>query len=100
MPSLAKYLHLSSSVQPPFSAIGTSLIPVSMFGFSTAIRYSFNNQIEWFIALLFISGGIGGGILGTKFASMLPKKTLSIAFAFLLIMVDMYIITKSVLLIV
>lgn len=36
----------------------------------------------------------------TKFASKLPKKTLSTAFAFLLIIVAVYIISKSVLLIV
>jgi uncharacterized membrane protein YfcA len=94
VPSL---MHLGLNI---INAIGTSLIPVSMFGFSTAIRYSFNNQIEWVIALLFISGGIGGGILGTRFASKLPKKTLSMAFAFLLIIVAVYIISKSVLLIV
>ena len=94
VPSL---MHLGLNI---IDAIGTSLIPVSMFGFSTAIRYSFSNQIEWVIALLFISGGIGGGILGTRFASKLPKKTLSIAFAFLLIIVAVYIISKSVLLVV
>ncbi|HEY7079988.1 MAG TPA: sulfite exporter TauE/SafE family protein, partial [Nitrososphaeraceae archaeon] len=94
VPSL---MHLGLNI---IDAIGTSLIPVSMFGYSTAIRYSFNNQIEWVIALLFIGGGIGGGILGTKFASKLPKKTLSMAFAFLLIIVAVYIISKSVLLVV
>jgi uncharacterized membrane protein YfcA len=67
VPSL---MHLGLNI---IDAIGTSLIPVSMFGFSTAIRYSFNNQIEWVIALLFIAGGICGGMLGTRFASKLPK---------------------------
>ena len=94
VPSL---MHLGLNI---IDAIGTSLIPVSMFGFSTAIRYSFNNQIEWVIALLFIVGGIFGGMLGTRFASKLPKKTLSVVFAFLLIVVALYIISKSVLLIV
>jgi uncharacterized protein len=94
VPSL---MHLGLNI---IDAIGTSLIPVSMFGFSTAIRYSFNNQIEWVIALLFIVGGIFGGMLGTRFASKLPKKTLSVVFAFLLIVVAVYIISKSVLLVV
>ena len=85
-------MHLGLNI---IDAIGTSLIPVSIFGFSTAIRYFFNDQIEWVIALLFIAGGIGGGMLGTRFASILPKNTLSIVFAFLLIVVAVYITLKS-----
>lgn len=54
VPSL---MHLGLNI---IDAIGTSLIPVSMFGFSAAIRYWINNQIDWIIALLFIIGGIGG----------------------------------------
>lgn len=90
VPSL---MHLGLNI---IDSIGTSLIPVSIFGFSTAIRYSFSNQIEWVIALLFIVGGIGGGFIGTKFASRLPKNTLSIVFAFLLMIVAVYIMLKSV----
>jgi uncharacterized membrane protein YfcA len=44
-------------------AVGTSLIPVSTFGFLAAIRYSFSREINWFISLLFIGGGILGGFL-------------------------------------
>jgi uncharacterized protein len=91
VPSL---MHLGLNI---IDAIGTSLIPVSMFGFSAAIRYWINNQIEWIIALLFIIGGIGGGILGTKFVERAPKKMLSNVFAILLIIVAIYIILKSVL---
>lgn len=94
VPSL---MHLGLGI---IDAIGTSLIPVSMFGFTAAIRYSLNNQIEGIIALLFIVGGICGGMLGTRFAAKLPKKTLSVVFAVLLIIVAVYIISKSVLLVV
>ena len=82
VPSL---MHLGLNIM---DAIGTSLIPVSMFGFSAGIRYWINNQIEWIIALLFIIGGIGGGILGTKFVERAPKKMLSNVFAILLIIVE------------
>jgi uncharacterized membrane protein YfcA len=37
-------------------AIGTSLLPVSAFGLTTAIRYSLEGQIQWFISVLFIAG--------------------------------------------
>ncbi len=90
VPSL---MHLGLNI---VDAIGTSLIPVSMFGFSTAIRYSFSNQIEWVIAFLFIIGGVCGGLIGTRLTSKLPKNTLSIVFASLLIIVAMYIMLKSV----
>jgi uncharacterized protein len=90
------FMHLGLNI---IDAIGTSLIPVSMFGFSTAIRYCINNQIEWIIALLFIIGGISGGILGTKFVEKAPRKMLSNVFAILLIIVAIYIILKSVLIV-
>jgi hypothetical protein len=41
-------MHLGLNIT---DAMGTSLIPVSMFGLSTTIRYSFSNQIEWVIAV-------------------------------------------------
>jgi len=53
-----------------------------MFGFSTAIRYSFSNQIEWVIALLFIIGGMGGGILETKFAQIASGRCLLLSLQF------------------
>jgi uncharacterized membrane protein YfcA len=49
--------------------------------------------------LLFIIGGIGGGILGTRFAAKAPMKMLTSIFAILLIIVAIYIILKSVLVI-
>ena len=47
------------------NAIGTSLIPVSMFGATTALGYCFANQVNIAISLLFVIGGAGGGFLGT-----------------------------------
>lgn len=77
-------------------AIGTSLISVGAFGLTTAVRYSLDSQINWFIASMFIAGGIWGGMLGTKFASKAPKRTLSKIFAILLLVVAAYIILKTV----
>jgi uncharacterized membrane protein YfcA len=49
-----------------FEAIGTSLIPISAFGFLTATKYAFVGQINWFVSLLLIIGGAVGGIIGTR----------------------------------
>ncbi len=81
-----------------FEAIGTSLIPVSVFGFITAIKYAFVGHINWFVTSLFIIGGALGGLLGTKLTDEMPRKTLSKIFAIMLIVVAIYIIqdfTKS-----
>jgi len=49
-----------------FEAIGTSLIPISAFGFLTATKYAFVGQINWFVSLLLVIGGAVGGIIGTR----------------------------------
>lgn len=77
-------------------AIGTSLLSVSAFGLTTAIRYSLDSQISWAIASLFIAGGIGGGMVGTKLSSKAPKRTLSKIFAVLLLVVATYIILSTI----
>ncbi len=78
-------------------AVGTSLIPVSTFGFLTAVRYSLSGEINWFISLLFIGGGILGGFYGTRISSKLSKEKLQRFFAIILIIVAIYIILRSLL---
>lgn len=78
-------------------AVGTSLISVSTFGFLTATRYSLSGEINWLISLLFISGGIIGGIYGTRMSSKVSKERLTNIFAVILIVVAVYIILKSLL---
>jgi uncharacterized protein len=75
-----------------FEAIGTSLIPISAFGFLTATKYAFVGQINWFVSLLFIIGGAVGGIIGTRLSAKLPNKILNKIFAVMLILVAIYII--------
>jgi uncharacterized membrane protein YfcA len=76
-------------------AIGTSLVPVSSFGSITAVTYSLSGEINWPIAILFVLGGIIGGLYGTKMSSKVPKDKLKKIFAILLIVVAIYIIIKS-----
>lgn len=55
-------------------AIGSSLLSVGAFGATTAATYAADNLIDWRIALLFIAGGILGGLIGAGFATHLSKQ--------------------------
>lgn len=76
-------------------SIATSLIPVSIFGFTTSIKYVSAGQINWLVAILFIIGGAIGGIIGTKLTYKIPKEKLITTFAILLIVVAFYIVFKT-----
>jgi len=78
-------------------AIGTSLLPVSVFGLTTAIRYSLEGQIQWLVSILFIVGGIGGGYVGTRLSTRIRRERLVKIFSILLILVALFIIVKTVL---
>lgn len=77
-------------------AVGTSLISVSTFGFLTATRYSLNGEINWFISLLFIVGGVLGGFYGTRMSSKISKERLQKIFAIILFVVGVYMILMSI----
>lgn len=78
------------------NSIGTSLLPVSFFGLTTAISYSLSGQINFFIAILLICGGILGGKVGTALSSRASKTLLTRIFSILLITVAVYIIIKTI----
>jgi uncharacterized membrane protein YfcA len=77
-------------------AVGTSLLSVSMFGLSTAGRYFASGNVDLFIALLFVAGGIPGSVIGARLAIRIPKENLAKAFGLLIIAVAAYIIARSV----
>ena len=77
-------------------AIGTSLIPVSSFGITTATRYLIAGQIDLIIAVLLVMGGMIGGFLGTKTSQKIPIENLSKIFALLLFVVATYIVIRTV----
>lgn len=78
------------------NSIGTSLLTVSFFGLTTAISYSLSGQINFFIAILLICGGILGGKVGTALSSRASKTLLTRIFSILLITVAVYIIIKTI----
>jgi len=78
------------------NSIGTSLLPVSFFGLTTAASYSLSGQINFFIAILLICGGIVGGKVGMALSSRASKTLLTKIFSILLITVAIYIIIKTI----
>jgi uncharacterized membrane protein YfcA len=78
------------------NSIGTSLLPVSFFGLTTAVTYSLSGQINFIIAILLIFGGIVGGKVGTALSSRASKIVLTRIFSTLLITVAVYIIIKTI----
>ncbi|MDE1863463.1 MAG: sulfite exporter TauE/SafE family protein [Thaumarchaeota archaeon] len=78
-------------------AIGTSLLPVSMFGFSTGIRYTAEGQISWQVAIPFVAGGLAGAFVGTKLVMRIPQQALLRIFGLLMFAVAGYMIFRTVL---
>ena len=82
---------------PMISAVGSSLLAVGAFGSTTAINYALSGMVDWVIALLFITGGIGGGWIGAASAARLAldKQKLTRVFAGVVIVVAVYMLSQS-----
>jgi uncharacterized membrane protein YfcA len=74
---------------PLTMAISTSLVAVSAFGAATAASYAYSGLIDWFLAGLFVLGGLLGGLVGTRLGGVLAarKQALNLVFAGLVIVV-------------
>lgn len=80
-------------------AIGSSLFSVGALGATTAGSYAFDGLIDWRIALLFIGGGLAGGLIGASFATHLSKQrgALQRVFAGVVFAVAAYMLYRSLL---
>lgn len=80
-------------------AIGTSLVGVAAFGAATAASYAISGLVDWWLAGLFVLGGVLGGVLGSRLGKHLAarKQTLGILFASLVIVVGLYIVARGLL---
>ena len=90
---------IGATAMPLINAIGSSLVSVTAFGFTTAASYAWSGLVDWPLAGLFIAGGAIGGLFGTKLAHHLTrhKHALSLTFSGIVIAVGLYVIAKSVL---
>jgi uncharacterized protein len=59
-----------------WKCINYALIFIGTFGSITAATYSLSGEINWPVAILFVLGGIIGGMYGTKISSKVPKDKL------------------------
>jgi uncharacterized membrane protein YfcA len=89
-------LTLATGMTLPF-AIGTSLIGVSAFGAATAASYALSGLVDWRIALVFIVGGIVGGLGGMALGRLLAsrKGVLGALLGGLVVAVGSYVVARS-----
>jgi uncharacterized membrane protein YfcA len=83
---------------PIMNAVSSSLVAVTAFGLTTAASYAYSDLISWGLAGLFIAGGIGGGLIGTRSAQLLSARrgALNIVFAAVIIAVALYVLARNV----
>lgn len=88
---------IASTGMPILNAIGSSLVAVTAFGLTTAANYAFSGLVDWILAIVFIAGGVLGGVLGSMAAHRLSarKGALNTAFALLIFAVAGYMLWKS-----
>ena len=87
-----------ASGMPILNAVGSSLFSVGAFGLTTAANYAFSGMVDWRIAVLFIVGGVAGGMVGMKVAMRLAgnRGALVKIFAVVLFAVAAYMLYRSV----
>lgn len=88
---------IASTGMPMINAVGSSLLAVTAFGLTTAANYALSGLVDWGLALVFILGGIGGGVLGTRLARHLTRSRdrLTAVFAVLIFVVAAYMLWES-----
>jgi uncharacterized membrane protein YfcA len=86
-----------ASGMPILNAVGSSLFSVGAFGVTTAANYAFSGLVDWRIAVLFIVGGVAGGMIGMKVAMRLAgnRGALVKIFAVVLFAVAAYMLYRS-----
>lgn len=88
---------MAATDMPLIFAIGSSLVSVAAFGFTTAGNYALSGMIDWQLVAYFIVGGVAGGLLGRQLAGVLAprKQLLSQIFAAVVAAVGIYIVWRG-----
>lgn len=90
---------VASTGMPMINAIGSSLVAVAAFGMTTAISYALSGMVDWPLALVFVAGGVVGGLGGSRAAMMLQtrKGALNVLFALMIMVVAVYMAWRNLL---
>lgn len=83
---------------PLLNAVGSSLLSVTTFGFTTAGNYALSGLVDWWVALLLVIGGAVGGLIGVIVSKNLAarKPALSYAFAVIVVAVGAYVVWRGI----
>jgi uncharacterized membrane protein YfcA len=79
------------------NAVSSSLVAVTAFGLTTALSYAWPGLVSWGLAGLFITGGIAGGLMGTRLARHLSMRrgALNTVFAVVIVAVAIYMLARN-----
>ena len=82
---------------PILNAVSSSLVAVTAFGLTTAFSYAWSGFVSWQLAGVFITGGIAGGLAGSRAARSLSERrgALNIVFAVVIIAVALYMLARN-----
>jgi uncharacterized membrane protein YfcA len=82
---------------PILNAVGSSLVAVAAFGATAAANYAISGFVDWWLAAMFIGGGVAGGIAGARLAGALGKTRgrLNTVFAGIIFAVAIYMLLRS-----
>jgi uncharacterized membrane protein YfcA len=82
---------------PILNAVASSLVAVAAFGITAAANYAVSGLVDWWLAAIFICGGVIGGIAGARLARTLGRARgrLNIAFAVVITVVAIYMLVRS-----
>lgn len=88
---------MASARMPMIMAVGSSLVAVTAFGLTTATSYAISGLVDWRIAIMFIGGGVLGGLAGTAASTFLSgrKALLTQIFAGFVICVGCYVVARG-----
>ncbi len=90
---------LLATGMPIMNAVGSSLVAVTAFGATAAFNYARSDLVDWRLAVLFILGGVFGGLAGGRAAQALGARrgALNTVFAGIIVVVAIYMLARSLL---